>query len=65
MWYTTEDARRDASKQTAKQKDERMPPDCSSFCTTGEPCAITENGKCDAARDKACLPTLNWTAQTN
>ena len=46
MWYTTEDARRDAAKQSANQRDDRPSPDCSSFCAAGEPCAITEDGKC-------------------
>ena len=53
MWYTTADARRDAEKQAANQRDDRQSPNCSSFCARGEPCSITEDGKCDAACDSA------------
>lgn len=51
MWHTTEDARRDAAKQAANQRDDRPSQNCSSFCAAGEPCAITADGNCDAARD--------------
>ena len=53
MWYTTADARRDAEKQAANQRDDRQSPNCSSFCARGEPCSITDDGKCDAACDSA------------
>ncbi len=50
MWYTTEDARRDAARQ-AEARLKRPPPpspECSSLCAAGERCVITEDGSCDA-----------------
>ena len=49
MWYTTEDARRDAARQ-AEQRGVRPTPECSSLCAIGERCVITEDGRCDALR---------------
>ena len=65
MWYTTWDARRDAAKQAANQRDDRPSPGCSSFCAVGEPCAITDDGKCDAARDKAFVTTWQFKPTPN
>ena len=64
MWYTTADARRDAEKQAANQRDDRQSPNCSSFCARGEPCSITEDGKCDAACDSAMPANVELSGPT-
>lgn len=50
-----EEGLRDAAKQDANHRDDRLSQNCSSFCAAGEPCAITAGGKCDAASDNALL----------
>lgn len=48
-WYTTSDAVRDANRQRQERERAGLPsPKCSTFCATGERCAITGDGKCDA-----------------
>lgn len=58
MWYTTEDARRDAARQ-AEHRGDRPSPECSSLCAIGERCVITEDGKCDAVCGKALPANTN------
>lgn len=57
MWYYTEDARRDAAMQAEKRAGKPNMPTtrCSSLCADGEPCAITEDGKCDALAEVEAL----------
>ncbi len=52
-WYTTSDARRDAEKQREIREKSNLPTSlCSTFCAYESEgrCAITDDGKCDAAR---------------
>lgn len=53
-WYTTNDARRDAEKQTAIREKAGLSNQCSTFCAYEDEgrCVVTQNGECDARRIK-------------
>ena len=62
MWYTTQDAQRDAEKQAEYKRKAGIPEQCSSFCHPSEPCSITGNGKCYmTGEDKS--PNAKYTAK--